>query len=514
MSTAKRIISGTAASWLRIFITVMYQIAIVPIFLSRWSVEAYAVWIALQSLISLLTTFDVGYQNFLGYEFLKIGKDDNKLLGQYLGSAIIVAVLLGLFEILIAVIILKFDFFLNLLNASALDKSLIYQSQIVFLLLIISWLINSSIGGILVRILSPFGYYPRMSWWGVATSILNSLAPTIAVMLGAGLLEAGIVLVLSTTVLNVFQYTDMLNLLKKEGVPMKFNKLKLGFVNLLSSVVLSIKSILENLRQQGIRVILAPLAGLSTLAAFSTMRTGANMALQGLNTLVNPMEPELMRFLHNRDQERMEAAFSTIWVVVIAVLSPAIVLLQAFFGPFFEIWTHGKIEFNPSLFGLLSLDVLVYALAQPAIGVVIGNNLLKPQFLLSLISAVVVIMLMWLFIPSFGISLAGISLLIAEIIIAIGYWYTACLWLKKNGLVWPKKSFNIAVTSVTIAMVSILFIILFGQLKWIIICSSLILSYFNAYRYWKSLPSIASNYVKQSASKIPVIRNLPLFRTL
>ena len=101
------------------------------------------------------------------------------------------------------------------------------------------------------------------------------------------------------------------------------------------------------MRQQGVRLVLAPLAGPVALAAFSTMRTGANVALQGLNTIVNPILPDLMRFLHDRDQPRSEAAFSTIWVVVVALMAPGVVILQLIMEPLFVFWTQGKIALIP-----------------------------------------------------------------------------------------------------------------------------------------------------------------------
>src|SRR5690606_38192305 len=97
---------------------------------------------------------------------------------------------------------------------------------------------------------------------------------------------------------------------------------KMGLKDFIYSLALSGKDLLENTRQQGARLILAPLAGAVGLATFSTMRTVANIALQGLGTLTNPLMPELMSFLHKRDQERTEVALGTVWMIVAIVLSP------------------------------------------------------------------------------------------------------------------------------------------------------------------------------------------------
>ena len=144
----------------------------------------------------------------------------------------------------------------------------------------------------------------------------------------------------------------------------------LGLTTVLKSQVLTLKSLLEMLRQVGVRLVLVPLVGMGEMVAFSTMRTGANTALQGLGTITDPILPELMRFLNQRDQARMETAFSTVWIILIAAMAPSVMMLQVIVSPLFEIWTHGKIPFDPVLFASLSAGVLVYASAQPAMAVV------------------------------------------------------------------------------------------------------------------------------------------------
>jgi O-antigen/teichoic acid export membrane protein len=185
------------------------------------------------------------------------------------------------------------------------------------------------------------------------------------------------------------------------------------------------------------------------------MRTGANVALQGLNTIVNPMLPDLMRFLHGRDQPRSEAAFATVWIVVVALMAPGVVILQTFIEPFYVFWTQGKITFDPMLFAMLSLGVLVYAVVQPAMAVVIGNNLTKTQFSLAGLAAVTLLGVLCLLVPIIGIIGAAIALLLAEIVAAIGYKIYAQRWLNENDLEWPRRPFYLAVTSVCIAAVSL-----------------------------------------------------------
>jgi O-antigen/teichoic acid export membrane protein len=281
----------------------------------------------------------------------------------------------------------------------------------------------------------------------------------------------------------------------------------LGYSNFRKSLPLLGKSLFENIRQQGVRLILAPLSGPAGLAAFSTMRTGANVALQGLNTIINPLVPDLMRFLHDRDQQRSEAAFATIWIVLVALMAPGVVILQAFVEPFYLIWTQGKIDFNPLLFALLSLGVLVYAVIQPAIAVVVGNNLTKTQLHLTALSGVIVLGVLIALVPLIGILGAAIGLLLGEIVAAVGYKIYAKRWLRENDLLWPRHAFHLAVFSVCVSAVALGALVWFPEYTWAILIVSMALFAWNLLRFWKQLPDI----VNQSALRI--LRRVPGFNS-
>jgi O-antigen/teichoic acid export membrane protein len=257
-----------------------------------------------------------------------------------------------------------------------------------------------------------------------------------------------------------------------------------------------------------VRLILTPLAGPVGLVAFSTMRTGANVALQGLNTIVNPLVPDLMRFLHARDQSRTESAFATIWILVIAVMAPGVVVLQAFVEPLYVLWTQNKVSFDPILFALLSFGVLVYAVVQPAMAVVIGNNLTKTQLALTALAAIIVFGVMILSVPLIGIVGAGAALLLAELSAALGYKRYAKRWLRKNNLQWPSSSFHIAMAALVIAAVSLGGLIVAPQFKWILLPVSMFFFAWNTLRYWKILPQVAKQSAKNIAMKLPVVSTI------
>ncbi|MCU7547499.1 hypothetical protein OCK74_00155 [Chitinophagaceae bacterium LB-8] len=509
MSTALRVISGSSAAWARIGVTMLSQLALVPLYLSHWTVETYGIWLAVQALANVIYTLDFGHQTFLEFEFLRIGKDNRKQLSNYLSSGVFIGVCLSIFQVLLIIIFLISGMLPSLLGELELvDRSILYDAGIALLLQGIVWLICTSMIGLFTRALAPFGYYARMSWWGVLNAALSIFAPVVAVVLGADLLITSLVAAGASIACSGFQYLDIFHLFRREQIIIGKPSLKLGWKNLLYSIIISGRNLLENTRQQGVRLILTPLSGAAGLAAFSTMRTGANVALQGMASVSNPLMPELMRFLHQRDQKRIELAFGTVWVVVVVILAPAVVVLQAVIKPLYSIWTRGQIPFNPWLFAMLSQTVLVYALAQPAIAVVKGNNLLKPQLSISAFAAIVVVGGMWVLVPAAGILGAGASLLLAEAIAAAGYKIVASRWMIQAGLSWPRRSFHIVSNSVWIAAGAMGTMICFPQVKCFILIGSLLLLYWNVWRYWQVLPELATERARKIIVTVPIVKKM------
>ena len=338
MSTTKRLISGSLASWVRIGVTIFSQLMLVPVYLQYWDVNTYSIWLAVITITNMFTIIDKSFQDFLGFEFLRIGRNNIKQISFYLTSGAVTTLIIVVCQILVVLFILKLEFLAFFLgNHAFIDPIEIKHAGIILLCQLIAWIISGSVGGILGRALAVFGYYPRMVWWGVLGAFFTSFSPVISVTFGANLLEAGLVSAAATIVYNVPVFIDMLSLLRKERITFSNFSIKLGSSSFYRSLTLALKDLLENFRHQGIRLILVPLSGLAALAAFSTMRTGANAALQGLNTLTNPLMPELMRFLHDRDQKRVETAFATIWIVLVFLMAPAVVVLQLVAEPLFEV---------------------------------------------------------------------------------------------------------------------------------------------------------------------------------
>jgi O-antigen/teichoic acid export membrane protein len=504
MSTIRRLTSASLASWLRIGITLFTQIFLLPVYLSRWDKNTYGVWLAIQAAVSLATLADAAHQNFLGFEFLKIGSDDRALISRVFSASIPISLGIGSLEILAVSLFVKQgaqDWLFGL--KSATDAVLLSDAGKVLIIQSLVYLLFGSVGGTAGRMLSPFGYFPRMAWWAVISTIVTSAAPAIAVLLGARLLGAGVVLGVATVLLNIPLVYDMYRIGQREGLSLMRPDLDLGLRNLRNSLALMFKGFLEMARQQGTRVILSPLVGVSEMAAFATMRTGANSVLQGLNTITNPLLPELMRFLVARDQERSEASFGVVWLVVTVCMAPAVIILQWAAPHLFVLWTRGKFTFDPLLFATLSDSILIFALAQPAMAVVQGNNLLRAQLIISALSGGTVILGLLLMVSKWSILGAGLALLFAEIVSLIGYVRVATEWLRLQSLVWPARGFRVVTASVGVSGFATAAMAQVPTHAFAIMLSGVGVEGLLTIVYWKHIPSVARRRAAQIVASMP-----------
>ncbi|SHF73150.1 lipopolysaccharide biosynthesis protein [Flavisolibacter ginsengisoli] len=494
--TLKRILSGSTAGWCNIFLGLLAQIITVPIYLVKWGADVYGQWLALTSFFFFIQLIDTAHQTFIGYEVLRFGRSKLEMLERTLFSGIVIGIIIGISQVLLFVFLFYFTGFESFCIAKfSFDKQFVNDLKILIIAYSIMWAIFGSVGGILVRGLSAFGYYPRMAWWSVYINLISVVIPAFAVLLGLSFYQVGIILILVTSLGNIQLGFDYYKLYKNLQLNPNSFSFKLGFSNFKLSILVVFKNLADALRIQGVRIFLAPLAGVSNLAAFSTMRTGANVAMQGLHTLTNPLMPELMRFLQNKDQERSEAAFGTVWIMVVGILAPSLVIIQTFIGKLFLVWTKNQILFDPWLFGVLSLSVLIYSIAQPALAIVSGNNIIKPQLVVSSLMGAFVIIGIIILVPLFGILGAGFALLIAEITGLLGYSYFAKKWLSENGLYWPKQSSNRATLSVIISSIGITAIILFPVVKWITLSCCIASLIWNFCRYLNTLPEFATRKI-------------------
>ena len=499
MSAVRRVVSGSLASWMRIAVTIFSQIIAVPVYLHYWSIETYGAWILVHSTVTFLTIFDVAHHNYLGNEFLKIGPQKREEIARVFSTGVVVAFIVSVVTFLL---IYGLTLFGTLSQSLGIDAGYIQPFKTSLLLTCGTWVFTVTFTGLLGRVLNPFGYFPLSAWSSVLFAIVSTAASVAAVVMGADLVTATVVTCFVTFVCHVTLGMVLFRIARQEKLICGKVYLKEGVVRFFASLALGFQSGLEILRQQGVRFILLPLSGMAQMIAFSTMRTGANLALQGVGTITGPLMPELMAFLGNRDQPRTESAFSVIWLMLCVVLVPAVLTVQYVAPVLFPLWTQGKIDFDPVLFALLSAGVLVYALAQPAIAVVNGNNLLRAQVMISVVATLVTVGGIYLLVPVNGVRGAALALLTGEALSLLFYVHTAKKWLAGMSMQWPTPAFVNASLSLVVASAGMAAIIVFPAHAGVCLLLALTGQAVVLIVYWKQLPFIARQSAKRHAVRL------------
>jgi O-antigen/teichoic acid export membrane protein len=492
MSATRRIFSGSAAAWSRIVVTLFGQVLLVPVLLSHWSLEQYGCWLIIQSVTGMSTVLSFGHQNFIGFEFLKCGAEKTHQLALIFYSSIPYAIIIGLIELIIVLMLI----YLGLLNTifdpyHSLSAVVLNEATTALVIQSIVWLMVSCIGGLAGRLLAPLGHYPKNAWWGVCGTIITLSASVTAVLLGAGLLMTVIAVAIATVLYNIPLYFDFWNILKINKLHPVRPDMILGFNNVKKSFAVAANTFLDLLRQQGLRVFISALVGIKEMAAFSTLRTASNVALQ-----------ELMRFLRNQDQDRTDATLAFVWFCTVILLAPSLVILQFIMPDIFSIWTRGKIEYDPLVFGLFSMSIIIFAVGQPAAAVLQGNNLLKEQLFITTLTAIISILGVIFFAPKIGIRGAAFVLVIAE---SVGTFFLvkfASRWLSRNGMNWPWGLFKLTSVAAFLSISILLVISTYKSVNGLFLAASIGIGLAQAWLFIRAMPNLAISKIKNMASKL------------
>jgi O-antigen/teichoic acid export membrane protein len=502
MSSLHRFLSASAASWSRILLTVLTQVLLVPVFLSHWSVEEYGCWLIIQTLVAISALLSGSHQNFVGFEFLKIGDKRRAEMRLLFYSALPYVLLIAAVELLGLLLLIFFGFFGRVFDPNhSMDRVVLHQAYWSVIVFSIYWVLTC-ISALASRAVAPYGHFARMAWWATFIAVLQALTSGVAVSLGANLLETTIWMVVAGAAANIPVHIDMWRMFRRYGLVPVAPDWKLGLKNVWYSLAIALSALLDISRQQGVRILLGGILGVTQMTAFSTTRTLSNLSLQGIGTITNPIMPEFMRFLRERDADRSNATVGFVWFLTVVLVAPVLIVFQWLMPTIFHIWTRGKMPFNPVLFGLFSISLLVFSVARPSVAVLQGNNLLKVQLWISIIVSTIAVGGIALLTAAFGVSGAASALLLAELVGTVLSISFASKWLTENRIGFPWRLFAVTLISIGIATVAIFSMIYAPRAVPLILVVSVGFSCLVAMAFIRQLPAVALLRVRALVSRL------------
>ncbi|MCL4752369.1 MAG: hypothetical protein KJ015_19560 [Myxococcales bacterium] len=414
MSVAKRAVSGTFANAASFALQFVQTIALVPILLSGWGSETYGLWLAIQSVYALIITVDVGHQNYVGNEFLRLYTTDvprlrATLAAGLIGVAILGAIELGLALLLIATGALPWALGLpgNQLPASV---------PIALCVLIAAWIVQGSLGGLATRLYPPAGLYARSIWLGNAYRVASAIAVAATVMLRGGILAAALAISAVTSCFMAIVWWDLRSRFANVYPFWKGGTIGGAWPNIGRSLVLTASSVVAQLQQHGVILLVAGRMGLALVPAYTTIRTLANVFLQASGVISGPLSPEVVRFHSLNQNDKVADIVGALWFVgglcTHLGLSAALPLLQ----PLYASWTRGEYAFDPMLFALLAVAVSLRTLGSPLLSLLAGLNQLRAQAIIAVTQTAVVLAVAAALLPSIGLVATGVAVALGELI--------------------------------------------------------------------------------------------------
>lgn len=350
-----RVANGFAANICNQGVTIVIQLAGIPILLHSWGVELYGQWLVLFAIPAHLSMTDLGFSQSAANDMTaKVAR------GEYHSAAVV-------FQSLIALVF------------TTMSCMLLLSTSVLFAPHIEKWMYSTGMGATEVR----------WTLWFLIAEVLAQLPDGInhAAFRAGGdyalhiLLHSGIRLFQFCTVwtvalngggtvpaaaalfaVRIFATSAFAIVALRRNTWLKYSvsHAKLSEIKRLLRPALANISIplAQGLNIQGMVVAVGTVLGPTAVVTFSTLRTLTRLVVQLGHSISHATEPEIAGAYGTGDRSLLRSLFlhSLRGSLVLAILGSLILLLIG--DSLLDLWTRGKIEMEPLLFGFLLLSAI------------------------------------------------------------------------------------------------------------------------------------------------------------
>jgi O-antigen/teichoic acid export membrane protein len=419
MTLERRALSGTLIGAGAFVLNALQTFLLVPVLLGAWGAERYGVWLALQALVGLVAMLDNGHQNYVGNEMAKLYFADRAALRRTLASSIWTAVAIGGVEVAVAFALGAGGF---LPRAIGLPPAVVEREHLFASLAIATaaWVLTGSVGGILGRLLPPAGMFTRFSAWGIVARVVQTVAIAGAALGGLGILGTTLV----AQAASLLYYVALLRDLRRQFPdlsPMHAGAdAAVGARNFGKSLVLTVSTLVAQLQQNGLNLLVTGALGAAALPVIATARTVASTFLQAANILSAPLQPEMVRFHVKREYDKLGATFGASWLLGGTAIQLGILAVLPVLAPLYVLWTRHALPFDRGLFADLALAVSLRMLGTPLLAYLGSINHLRAVSTANVAQSVVVLGVAALGMKALGLHAAGLAILLGEVVGSCG----------------------------------------------------------------------------------------------
>lgn len=433
-------------------LNLLQAIVQVPVLLHYWNPQTYGLWGTLLATISLVTSLDLGHQNYLGNRFCEHWVNSQDRLRQELASGIRAAVVIAAIEILVGI---------GLMAAGGLawmGSSPAQANQTAILgavaLYLLYWAVFGAVGGILVRLYTPAGLFDRAQWMGIISRLLAFLALIAAAALGGSVLEAMAAQVIVGTLFNFYLLWSLRQQFPHFTPWWQGGNWSTAWHNFRLSLVLTANGVMDQIASNGLVLMVGRMLSPASVALFTTVRTVANLGIQGANIMLNPLVPDLVRYHVTREGNKLAAVISASLFVGTSLVTTGLIVGVAILEPIYAVWTHGVLPFDRHLFAYLGVTVAVRQWAAPFQTYLASMNRLRSQTTMVVVRAVIGLGLSALLLPAMGLPAAGLGALAAEVGAAVVAAVAVQGQLRALGVTFPMRSALLALGQIALSLLT------------------------------------------------------------
>ncbi len=417
-SIERRAVSGGVAASISFGVNTALSLLQVPLLLHFWGRETYGTWLSIFALIAVITSMDIGFQNYVGNEVVRQYLSDVAALPKLLASAIRAAVFVGACELLVMFVILGAGHF-SLLDAMSLPQPSPDAVGAV-LIYLVSWTFLGSIPVIVTRVFLPRGEFVRMSFWEVGTKISQFLGLCVALVLHLSLTASMALWCAAGAPIVIAMLYDLRKRMPEVSPWWQGGSLRVGLRMFAKSTLLTLTSFVDQLGNNGLILLVGRAVGVGRVPAFTTVRTVANTAMAGTSIFFGPLRADVVRFHVNREMGKINEVLAGVWLLTGTLLQVGFLLSPLFVEALYGVWTRGKLPFDEWLFILLATAVCLRNVGSTLVGFLFSVNALRSQVVLTVARSAIVIVGAMVLLPWLGLPGAAVAIVLSEAIASIG----------------------------------------------------------------------------------------------
>lgn len=368
-------------------INTLYQIALVPVFLTCWGTYKYGDWIILSAIAYFFNISDAGVNsvtaNLFAYAYVK--KDYNQCNKLITNNFLLVAALAIVF--LLGILVLSFCVNIKkMFNLISFSES---EAEVSFLLLS-TMIFVGMLSQVFNAIYRANSDTARGVFYDNTTILFEVIILVVCLLIDCSLIMTVLLYVMPKFALLCFKAIDTHRLYDYKYTLVRYDGalMKQTLVPALSFLCMPIGHAILN---QGFTIVVSTFFGPVALVAFNTMRTLTNSVKKAMGCIITAVWPEMSLAFANHNLRKMRSLHrKSFYYTFLLTLLISVALL--FLGEeLYVIWTKGNIDFSLTLMSCFLSVLLVGNLWAPSSVVLMATNQHKKQGFLYVLMTIIVL---------------------------------------------------------------------------------------------------------------------------